>query len=254
MDAVVEQAYSADRSLKGKLRRRVARLTHRRPGRLELDGPVVSFTFDDAPDSAVLDGAAILEEAGARGTFYVCAGLFGQSGPMGRYADRGQIAVAAGRGHEVGCHTFGHLDCGRADAATIAAEADRNAGVLTGAGFPPRHFAWPYGDVSPAGKRALDGRYGSLRALHPGLVESGSDLNQLPAVGIEGPDGEAVARAWIERAVSARAWLILYTHDVRDPASPWGCTPAALRRLVACAQARGAAVRTVGAVLAGDGA
>ena len=92
------QAYSADRSLKGKLRRRYARLVHRRPARLNLDGPVVSFTFDDAPDSAATEGARILEDADARGTFYICAGLHGQDGPMGRYADRGQIARIARRG------------------------------------------------------------------------------------------------------------------------------------------------------------
>lgn len=248
----VAAAYSADRSLKGKLRRRVARLRRRRPARLGLQRPVISFTFDDAPDSAVLDGAAILEEAGVRGTYYICAGLYGQQGPMGRYADRDQIAALAARGHEIGCHTYGHLDCGRADAATIAAEADRNAAVLTAAGFGPRHFAWPYGDVSTAGKQALQDRYGSMRALHPGLVRDGADLNQLPAVGVEGPEGEARARAWIDRAVAARAWLILYTHDVREGASPWGCTPGALRRLVAAAQARGADIRPVGAVLEGS--
>lgn len=243
------QAYSADRSLKGKLRRRYARLVHRRPARLDLDGPVVSFTFDDAPDSAATEGARILEDAGARGTFYVCAGLHGQDGPMGRYADRGQIARIARRGHEIACHTFSHLDCGQASAAAIAADAARNAVVLTRAGFPPRHFAWPYGDVSPRGKRALAGRYGSLRALHPGLVEDGVDLNQLPAVGIEGDSGEAVARAWIDRAVDRGAWLVLYTHDVRAAPSPWGCRPDALARLAAHARARGAAIRTVGQVL-----
>lgn len=243
------QAYSADRSLKGKLRRRYARLVHRRPARLDLDGPVVSFTFDDAPDSAATEGARILEDAGARGTFYVCAGLHGQDGPMGRYADRGQIARIARRGHEIACHTFSHLDCGQASAAAIAADAARNAEVLTRAGFPPRHFAWPYGDVSPRGKRVLGDRYGSLRALHPGLVEDGVDLNQLPAVGIEGDSGEAVARAWIDRAADRGAWLILYTHDVRAAPSPWGCKPDALARLAAHARARGAAIRTVGQVL-----
>ena len=86
--------------------------------------------------------------------------------------------------------------------------------------------------------------------MHSGIVRNGSDLNQLPAVGIEGDDGEAEAMRWIDRAVDQGAWVILYTHDVRETPSKYGCTPAALARIVAHAQARGAAIRTVGEVLA----
>ena len=84
--------------------------------------------------------------------------------------------------------------------------------------------------------------------MHKGLVHDGGDLNQLPGVGIEGPDGEALARQWIDRAVSENAWLILYTHDVREAPSPWGCTPYALSRLIAHARATGCDIRTVGEV------
>ena len=36
---------------------------------------MVSFTFDDVPKSAATVGAPMLEEYGARGTFYVAGGL-----------------------------------------------------------------------------------------------------------------------------------------------------------------------------------
>jgi peptidoglycan/xylan/chitin deacetylase (PgdA/CDA1 family) len=84
-----------------------------------------------------------------------------------------------------------------------------------------------------------------LRALHHGLIRQGSDLNQAPAVGIEGPGGEAIAQRWLQRALHERAWLILYTHDVQGDPSPYGCTAAALERLVEAAQAGGAEVVTV---------
>ena len=244
------QPYNADSSLFGKVRRRVVRLMHRRPARLSHTGPVVSFTFDDVPISGAEAGAAILEKAGARGTYYVCAGLFDQPGDMGRYANQSEIARLAEAGHEIACHTWSHLDCGLSGEAAIGADADRNAEALTAFGAPPRHFAYPYGEVSPQAKKALKGRYGSLRAVHSGIVTERSDLNQLPAVGIEGDDGEAEAKRWIDRAVERGAWVILYTHDVRENPSKYGCTPAALARIVAHAQARGAAVRTVGEVLA----
>ena len=37
---------------------------------------------------------------------------------------------------------------------------------------------------------------------------------------------------WMNRAVEAKAWLVLYTHDVRHNPSDWGCTPQALERLI----------------------
>jgi len=243
------EPYSPDRSLKGKLRRRWARVTHRRPLRSTIDRPIVSITFDDAPISAVRAGAEVLERHAARGTYYVCAGLADRPGHMGDYAAMGDYADLSVRGHEIACHTYSHLDCGKATGPAMVQDIDRNAGVLRDFGLETAHFAFPYGDVSPNAKRVLSGRYGSLRALHPGLVRAGTDLNQLPAVGIEGHGGEATARRWIDRALSAPAWLILYTHDVRSGASDWGCTLEALDRLLTHAVAHGAEIAPVGRVL-----
>lgn len=227
------EAYSPDRSLKGKVRRRLVRLIVRRPVQRRIDRPMLSFSFDDPTATAIGTGAPLLEDRGLRGTFFVATGLLGGEGPMGPYATRDEIAAVAARGHEVACHTHSHLDCGQAAAAEIAADVERNAATLQDWGLPrPRTFAYPYGDVSAAAKRALGHRFGLLRALHKGIVVTGTDLNQAPGVGIEGPKGERVAHAWLERAAANRGWLILYTHDVVDPPSPWGCTAAALARLI----------------------
>ncbi|WP_339872098.1 polysaccharide deacetylase family protein [uncultured Brevundimonas sp.] len=242
------QPYSADAGLGAKLRRRYARLVHRRPARLALTQPTVSFTFDDAPASAAT-AAAILERHQARGTYYLCAGLFDETGHMGRYINAAEAADLAGRGHEIGCHSHGHIDAHRAGEVALLADSERNVTRLTALGGSARHFAFPYGEVSPVAKARLADRYGSLRGVHAGLVRDGGDLNQLPAVGIEGDSGEAVARQWIDRAVETHAWLILFTHDVSDTPSPWGCTPAALDRLAAHARAAGCALKTVGEVL-----
>ncbi|HYD46431.1 MAG TPA: polysaccharide deacetylase family protein [Phenylobacterium sp.] len=225
-------AYQPDRSLKGKLRRRLVRLAHRRPVSRAPSRPMISFTFDDAPLSATTTGAAILEQRGLRGVYYVSAGLAGQDGPMGRYAEAADYRRLAEGGHEIACHTFSHLDCGQAGERAASADVDRNAETLAAWGLPaPASFAYPYGDVSGGPKAALEPLFGSLRALHHGVVTAGSDLNQLPAVGIEGAEGEAVARRWLGEAARRKAWLILYTHDVAETPSPWGCTPDALANL-----------------------
>ena len=155
------------------------------------------------------------------------------------------MAVAAA-GHEIGCHTFSHLDCGAAAQGTIEDDVALNTAALSDWGAPPpSNFAYPYGDVSSAAKQALGDRFAVLRGLHHGLIEDGSDLNQAPAVGIEGPAGEATALRWLDRAKARNAWLILYTHDVSETPSDWGCTPGALDRLIEAAQAKGFDIVTV---------
>ncbi|HTM76826.1 MAG TPA: xylanase, partial [Devosia sp.] len=57
--------------------RRLARTVPFRPFRLQLDRPVVSFSFDDFPLSAAEHAAPLLEAAGARGTFYFADRLAG---------------------------------------------------------------------------------------------------------------------------------------------------------------------------------
>ena len=234
------EAYTADRSLKGKLRRRLALLAQRRPVRMALERPMISFTFDDAPVTAALAGARVLEQRGVRGTYYFSTGLAGQTGPMGVYAEAEDARRLAAAGHEIACHTFSHLDCGKAGADAIISDVDRNSiGLKDWGAAHTESFAYPYGDVSIPAKRALGGRFRTLRTVQAGLVENGSDANQLPSVGIEGAEGEALAMRWLDRAAERKAWLILFTHDVAETPSKWGCTPEALAHLVDAATARG---------------
>ena len=224
--------YSADRSLYGKLRRRVARMVTTKPAHLDLMRPMLTISFDDAPVSAAEAGAAILEKHGVRGTYFISSGLAGQDSHLGAYTSREDVARLAAAGHEIACHTFSHLDCGKARAADIASELNANRQALAALGVTPTTFAYPYGDVSPWAKSLINDRFVAGRALHHGLITSGTDLNQAPGVGIEGPDGYRIARAWMDRAAAVNAWVVLYTHDVRDNPSDWGCTPLVLERLV----------------------
>lgn len=240
--------YAADASLAGKLRRRYARLVQRRPLAGVIDQPTVTFTFDDVPASALAGGAA-LRSRGARGTYYLCAGLFDQVGHMGRFANAEETLSLIADGHEIGCHTRDHVDCHRSGNVELVEQSQSNVVALQALGASARHFAFPYGEVSPRVKQVLASRYGSLRGVAAGLVHQGSDLNQLPSVGLQGPDGEAFARHWIDRAVHERAWVILFTHDVREQPSPWGCTPDAVARLADHALQSGCRISTLAEVL-----
>jgi peptidoglycan/xylan/chitin deacetylase (PgdA/CDA1 family) len=238
-------AYHADGSWRAKLRRRAVRLASRHPAR-QPRRPMLSFAFDDAPASATETGAEILERRGLRGTFYIAAALAGTDAATGRMAEAQAVQGLAAAGHEIGCHTYSHLDCGQATAQDAVEDVALNAETLARWGLPrPTTFSYPFGDVAPATKRALAGRFRLMRALHHGFVTAGCDLNQTPAVGVEGPGGEALAMRWLDRLADRPAWLILTTHDVVDEPSPWGCTPAALERLADVALASGIEVVTV---------
>ena len=239
-------AHEADTSPWGKARRRLVRLAHRRPAARGPKRPMISFTFDDPPATAVETGARLLAERGLKGTYFVSAALCGREGPMGRFAEVETLKAAAAAGHELACHTFSHLDCGRAERSAVEADLERNRAAMADWKIEEAStFAYPYGDVGFPAKRLIAERFSLSRGLHHGLMGAGSDLNQAPAVGLEGPEGESLARRWIGRAYARNAWLILYTHDVREAPSPWGCSPAALGRLMDQALDAGFEVVTV---------
>lgn len=238
--------YHADTSLPAKLRRRLVRLAHRRPAIRSPERPMITFAFDDTPASAVRVGARLLEARRVRGTYYFCAGFAGETGHMGEYATREDMLRVAESGHEIGCHTFSHLDCGKASGPNTAVDIQRNAETLADWGVSDEiaTFAYPYGDVGFPAKAEVANRFTLSRALHHGVIRKGVDLNQAPAVGIEGPDGEGVASLWIDRAAESQSWLILYTHGVESRHSPFGCSEAALARLLDRALERGFEVVT----------
>lgn len=223
-------------SLRSMLARHRAYWKHQRRAQFGLQRPIVSFTFDDILESAATEGARLLEEHGARGTFFVSCSFTGKQGMFGKFATSRQIASLAERNHEIACHTWSHLNCGVASADRIAEDCERNRAQLREMGIATvNSFSYPFGELSAAAKPVLGARFQVCRALQHGLVESGTDLNQAPSVGIEGEHGEIKATRWLHQAAAQRAWLILYTHDVRDECSPYGCTPAALQRLLATA-------------------
>ena len=47
------------------------------------DRPLISFSFDDFPRSALFTGGALLEQYGVAGTYYASLGLMGKTSPTG---------------------------------------------------------------------------------------------------------------------------------------------------------------------------
>ncbi len=208
---------------------------------------MLSFSFDDVPLSAVDDAALVLESAGARGTFYVCGRYAGgDHDELAPYADWPSLQKLSAKGHEIGCHTFGHRNVALATRQEIVTELDRNRQSFLDHSLPdPTSFAYPFGDISAAAKATINDRFAILRGVKPGLIHKGSDLNAMPAVAIEGDDAVAVAQRWMEKALTTRGWLILFTHDVTEQPSPYGLTPDRFQRIVTQGVAMGFDIVTV---------
>jgi peptidoglycan/xylan/chitin deacetylase (PgdA/CDA1 family) len=211
--------------------------------------PIVSFTFDDVPVSALSNGARILEHHGVRGTFYVAGGLAGRhhdGQPMLTAEDYRSLRAS---GHEIGHHTYSHRTAwslGR----RYAADLERNTVYLNELlPVAARNFAFPYGRATLAGRDAVRRRFRSARGVEDGINRFGSDLDLLHAVGIESHMRIDELRPWIDDVVHSPGWLIFLTHDVQDTPGPYGTTPAVLDTLVGHALAGGCEVLTVDAAL-----
>jgi peptidoglycan/xylan/chitin deacetylase (PgdA/CDA1 family) len=197
--------------------------------------PLVSITFDDFPASAARAGADILESRGVRGSYYVCGGLEAQSWDNGPQFNRADIERLAGRGHEIGCHTFEHLDCTTQSAAAVDVSLDRNEAYLRDvlSGSTPSTFSYPYGAYGTAAKHRLQRRFAACRGIVPGINAGTIDLGLLNAVAI--PDratGADWIKPWLVEVLRRVGWLILFTHDVGPTPGRYGCTPERLAATV----------------------
>lgn len=230
----------------------LSRYSDRNPMPLRGGRGVVSFTFDDAPMSACVAGAAALEAFGVRGTWYIAGGL--TDGVEEGIACHSQAALRGllAAGHQLGAHSFSHVHMDRLDAAQRREQMDRSGDFLAGLGVDPGtlDFAYPFGGVNVGAKRDAAARYRSSRATGGGTQVGTADLNALRTHRFyrDEPDGVP----YTERlAVAARegGWLVVNTHDVQDAPGPVGCTRAALERAVRQALDAGCQVLTVAAAL-----
>jgi peptidoglycan/xylan/chitin deacetylase (PgdA/CDA1 family) len=228
-------------AFKARVSNRLAKHLRAAPFTLSNTGPMVSFTFDDAPVSAATRGAAMLEEYNARGTFYVAGGLVDSWSGNWNSVSADHIVGLHRGGHEIACHTFSHARATDLNAAAMAAELEKNRDYLQGldASIRIENFAYPYGSGSVLRKRQLGKAFHSSRGIFPGVNSGAVDLQYLYAMPlIEGQiDRDGIDRIFDE-TVASNGWLIFYGHDVEATPSPYGCSPELLRHALEAAARR----------------
>ena len=225
--------------------------------RLRNERPMVSFTFDDFPESAATDGVSILDQYGAKGTFYVSGSLVDKWSDHWQGVSAGEIVQLHRRGHEIACHTFSHQPATELDASRLAAEVEQNRDYLRGLdpSIQIDNFAYPYGLGSVWRKAQLAKTFRSSRSIIPGINSGVVDLQYLRSTPLidRNIDRDGIDRAF-DALVDTNGWLIFYGHDVTATPSPYGCTPSLLRHALDAAAKRNVAVKTVAGALDAAGA
>ena len=259
----MQQAHSApqwtyvrSRTAPAKVLRRVVQWRKSARAMVAPDRPIVTFTFDDFPKSA-LNGADVVEKHGGRAGFYACTSMLGQKSPvMGEMFDASTLKELAARSHEIGAHSHSHLDCARQPLDKVEKDVGVNLVALAEAGHAEHvsAFAYPYGETTYAAKHWVSEVFVTGRGILPGVNVGETDRSQLRAIEL----GASVASrrramAALKNAVASKGWLFFFTHDVSSTPSSYGAPSDLIEELAKQAVDMGAvlAAPTLGAVLSG---
>lgn len=232
----------------GKARRFVAQRSVYAEIAIPPDFRAVSFCFDDFPASAVEHGARTLEAHGLRGTFYTCFGTLGQDSPSGRLASLGDVRGLHRNGHEIGCHTFDHVNCAFIGPAEAAQSCALNRKVAAEHGIRLSHFAYPQGGMRARAKQLLAADYATARSSQRGLNRGVVDAHALRVVPIYDSSPASSFRSVVDAVARDGGWAIFYTHDIASAPSPYGTSKNRFRNLIAYTIRKNLPVLTVGEV------
>jgi peptidoglycan/xylan/chitin deacetylase (PgdA/CDA1 family) len=238
--------------VKGRYARTAARALARRVIKMQNTRPLISFTFDDFPLSALIIAGDILRRYDARGTYYASLGLMGQVAPTGRIFDEADLLLLVEQGHELGCHTFSHSHAYKTSPVDFEASITRNVEALA-AILPEvtmKTLSYPIGNPRAETKRRAARHYQACRGGGQTLNKSRLDLNLVSAFFIEQSrdDPDAIARM-IDQTCDHGGWLVFATHDVDPAPTRFGCTPSFFETVVRRATESGAAILPISRAL-----
>lgn len=201
----------------------------------ELNYPIVSFTFDDFPRSALHSAGKILTSIGAAGTYYTSLGLMDQvivgQGPC---FTRGDLDLLLEDNHELACHTYGHVGAIQNSLGTFQSEIIKNRIELAKL-FPDysvENFAYPGGEVTFRTKYGMKDHADSSRSCYSGINRGMIDMNLLFCQHMRMFRPLDDIRRVVDQATHEPSWLVFYVHDVSPSPSAGGCTPDYFKRVV----------------------
>ena len=192
------------------------------------DLPLISFSFDDFPISAVTTGAKILRRYDIKATFYISLGILEQESIVGKICDVNLIKTLVTEKHEIGNHTYNHINANRSFNDSYEKSILDNVNKFKDLGFANglETFSYPFGIVTFETKQIALKYFRCARTSYRGINFGKIDLNMLKAYPIYGTGNDFnFMKSVIDLTIKKKGWLIFYTHDVTEKPSPFGCTP-----------------------------
>ncbi|MEM9600190.1 MAG: polysaccharide deacetylase family protein [Pseudomonadota bacterium] len=216
--------YQPQSDLVAKVRRRLSRHLARRAISPTLSKGIVSLSFDDCPRSVLDNALPQIEARGWAATIYASLGLCNTTNHLGPHMSETDLQSVSQRGHEIGDHSFSHMDAMQAGPTAFLADIARNRAGFDRLDLPrARTFAYPYGEVTPSVKRVVGREFALSRGIHD---PDGASIDlDLAASARLYSNTIGTVLDQVDVAARDRRWLILFGHDVRDNPSEFGCTP-----------------------------
>jgi peptidoglycan/xylan/chitin deacetylase (PgdA/CDA1 family) len=226
--------------------------------------PIVSFSFDDFPESALRVAGRILERHNVGGTYYTSLGLMDREIPAGKAFSKEDLKRVVDGGHELGCHTYAHCHAWETEPKAFEAsilENQRELEVMF-PGLPAfRTLSYPIACPRPGtkrlaakhflccrgGGRAITGRHlEGTGERNPALNIGYIDANNLQTFFLEKScDDPTTIKRLIDLNARMRGWLIFATHDVSDTPTKFGCKTEFFEDVVQYAVSSGARILPV---------
>lgn len=210
----------------------------------------VSFCFDDFPASAAENGAKILENYGARGTFYTCFGLLGGENQGGKLATLDQVLALNQNGHDIGCHTYDHINCSFTSARKAADSCQQNLKAASAHGLILEQFSYPQGGMSLGAKKIIKKHYKTARSGFLGINREQMDTYCLKSIPFYEKSAHKIYDS-IDDVEKNGGWLIVFSHDISDRPSDHGVSQDAFNKLISYCVKKDVLIRTVGEMMQG---
>lgn len=208
--------------------------------------PLVSFSFDDFPASAYHQGSSILRKYGLHGTYFISMGLLGKQTPVGQIASLEETQRILDEGHELGCHTYDHLDACQTNRGLFENSIARNLTAIKNH-FPTatiKSFSYPYYEPHPRNKKVSEKYFLFCRGGGQHINTHVLDLNLLRSVFIDKKSRADINyyKHLFQMNKELRGWLIFTTHDVSESPSDYGVQPHFLEQVINLSLESGARV------------
>ncbi|USG61313.1 polysaccharide deacetylase family protein [Sneathiella marina] len=236
----------------GKFDRKIARYAPINSRVLTFEKPVVSFTFDDCPRSAITVGGKMLRDRGLSGTFYLCGGLtngFENELPCQTEDDLEYLKES---NHELASHLYNHKRCETLSKHDLTLEIEQSIDYLNSitGNRKPLSFSYPFGSINLRAKKMISDQFLSGRGISPGLNLGKVDLSCLKANALyEEEITEKSIADLIDAALQRKGWLIFYTHDVQNSPTAYGVKPKTLEFAMDYALRRNCQISSVSEVM-----